>query len=877
MTDKIKLQKLQLMRSIQDTDFFVCYKKLITNNYQDLTENEKFLLLKFAVIFLNYGEKELEKFGYKIILSYSNLFNNYVPLYDIAINKNYIPVAKLIESKYSGSEDFEQSFHKLLMFAYKENFKHTCNNEEMYHSLGQKRQYLFSKNDKNFIIVAPTSYGKSELIIHKVEDNLDKNVCIIVPTKSLLAQTRKNLIKNPTILKSQSKIITHPDMLSDISKSFIAVLTQERLLRLLQKHADLNFDIVLIDEAHNLIENDSREILTIQDLKILKKRNNSIKFYYFTPFLVEPQNLKIFPDEDLLVDKIHEFIKVEKYFVFDLVSGNKVLKIYDQFINDFFDLKSLTAINNSFDFIEIYAANKNIIYVNRPKHVEEFSASIQNTIEVSEEIKKVQKALKEFLHQDYNLIKTIENGVVYHHGKMPENVRLYVEDAFSKIEEIKYIVTTSTLLQGVNIPAEKIFLIDTKKGLGNLNAAQFKNLSGRICRFSEVFDKESGSLTLLEPEVYIIKSEFSDSRANIEKFLQERVRDNKIIIDEIDNPIIKQNLTQLNEGEKKIVKEAEEYQENIEEGSSILNNLRIVESKIAKECFKNNIHDFDIFENEEILNKNLEENTLEKITTSKELINTISNVFINNIKFKYEECGKLKKKNGKPYKENGYWAERTDGTYCGRQKGHYVDKNCEYCRTDKLEFIRLKEEKAQNFYEMFLNWRSRTVSYSEMISVITRYWNKLPLYAKRLVYVGTTWGEIKKQWDGSSGGWKKLYVDLTNKTDKEIINLSIVKIKEEQDFVDYRIIPYVEILNNLKLIEQSFYEKIKYGTDDEEMIKMLKEGFSIELAKTIKNGDYSDYINMFDTLKVEGGIIQKMKENNENEILIFEIGYYITS
>jgi hypothetical protein len=48
-------------------------------------------LLKFAVIFLNYGEKELEKFGYRIILSYSNLFNDYVPLYDISINKTDFP------------------------------------------------------------------------------------------------------------------------------------------------------------------------------------------------------------------------------------------------------------------------------------------------------------------------------------------------------------------------------------------------------------------------------------------------------------------------------------------------------------------------------------------------------------------------------------------------------------------------------------------------------------------------------------------------------------------------------------------------------------------------------------------------------------------
>jgi replicative superfamily II helicase len=46
----------------------------------------------------------------------------------------------------------------------------------------------------------------------------------------------------------------------------------------------------------------------------------------------------------------------------------------------------------------------------------------------------VQESLKGFLHKDYNLIKTIKNGVVYHHGGMPENVRLYVESSFSKIK-----------------------------------------------------------------------------------------------------------------------------------------------------------------------------------------------------------------------------------------------------------------------------------------------------------------------------------------------------------------------------------------------------------------------------------------------------------
>lgn len=679
--DKIKLKNVQLLRDINETNFFKAYKKLIKRDNL-LTNDEKFLLLKSAIVFLNYGEIELEKFGYRIILMYSNVFNDYQPLYDISINKDYIPVSKFIEEKYLNSESFNETFHGLLMSSYKEDFKHPDVNKKIYFSSGQKRLFEFSKNENDFIVVAPTSYGKSELIVQKVEDNLDKNICIIVPTKSLLSQTRKRIIQNNIIRESRNKIVTHPDMLSNIENNFVAILTQERLLRLLQKHPSLKFDMVLIDEAHNLIENDNREILTIQNLKILKKRNSKIKYYYFTPFLVEPQKLKIFKNSELLTDKIYEFIKIEKYFVCDLTSNEKIFKVYDQFLNKFFDIEYLQTIQNTFGFINKFAANKNIIYINRPKYIELFSKSINNPIEITENIKKVQRALKEFLHGDYNLIKTLNNGVVYHHGGMPENVRLYVENAFSKIEEIKYVVTTSTLLQGVNIPAEKIFLLDTKKGTGNLNSAQFKNLVGRVCRFSEVFDNEKGSLKLLEPEIYVIKSNYADSRANIENFLKERVKDNKIIIDEIDNPLIKKNLeNELTTEEENQIREAEEFQENIEEGTSELDNLRVVTSDIAKACFKNNIHDFDIFENERQLEENYNNSkNINPIVTPDRLIFLIAQIFLFKIKLKDE----------------------------------HVDN-----------FKRLENDKAKAFYSMFLEWRTSGTSYSEMINKFIWYWENV--------------------------------------------------------------------------------------------------------------------------------------------------------
>ncbi len=176
------------------------------------------------------------------------------------------------------------------------------------------------------------------------------------------------------------------------------------------------------------------------------------------------------------------------------------------------------------------------------------------------------------------------------------------------------------------------------------------------------------------------------------------------------------------------------------------------------------------------------------------------------------------------------------------------------------------------FYSMLLEWRALGKSYSEMINSFIWYWDNKK--TDSYIYVGTKWGEMTSPYNE---GHRELYIDLSTKSPSQKINIAIIRIKEEQDFVDYQLIPYVEILNDLELIEPSFYDRIKYGTDDEAMIKMLKEGFSIELAKTIKNGNYSDFIEFGDNyLIIKKGIKEKMIENNENEILIFEIQYYMS-
>lgn len=151
----------QYRKQFAQTYFANSYKKLQLNI--ELDETEIHHLLKNAIIFTNFGDINIQKLGYKIIVTYSNKYNDYKPLYDFAINKGYIPISKLVELKYS-ENNLNDHFFNLFFSVFQENFRE----KNYYISNGQKKLIEFStQNNSNFVLVAPTSYGKSEIIVTK--------------------------------------------------------------------------------------------------------------------------------------------------------------------------------------------------------------------------------------------------------------------------------------------------------------------------------------------------------------------------------------------------------------------------------------------------------------------------------------------------------------------------------------------------------------------------------------------------------------------------------------------------------------------------------------------------------------------------------------
>lgn len=814
----------EFRRNLSSSFFEQSYLKLQLN--QELEDSEIQNLLKNAIVFSNYGDLDLQKLGYKIIVSYSNKYSDYKPLYDFAINKGYIPISKLIEEQLSNESDFEDHFFNLLFSSFQDNFKE----RDYYISNGQKKLIEFSsQNDSNFVLVAPTSYGKSEIIVNKVFNNLDKKVCVIVPSKALLAQTKKRLL-NHSLENNLQRIITHPEMYKGTESHFVAVLTQERLLRLLQKNSSLKMDLVLIDEAHNLFgdkKSDGRSTLLAQTIIILKSRNENVFFNFFSPFISNPENLRVKQSNyEVSSQKTDEFIKSEKYFVCDVYNTDGELKLYEQFSNSLINTSILYT--DHIHLLNSEKANKNIIYLNRPKHIEEFSVIYANTLRNIEfDFNEVISSISDFLHPEYNLIKCIKKGIVYHHGGMPEIIRLYVENIFSKFNELQFVITSSTLLEGVNIPAEKIFLLSTKKGKGNLSVSQFKNLIGRINRFSEIFNPQNGSLELLEPHIYIVKSKYEHQRANIETFIKSRAKTEINIEDEVNNLLLKDE-GNLNIADKAELKKSLEFLENIEPNSTDLIDVEYAESEIAKLCYKNNVYDFNIKQFEAQLNANLityQSTLFPIIRDSNQLIEAINSIFFNNIDI--------------------------------------LENNIE----------RLKNSAARRFYAMILNWRSSSASYKEMIGSFVGYWGTLT-GESLLIYVGAKWGQDKR----SITDHLPLFIDLSEKDTSERVNIAIIRIKEEQDFVEFNLIKYIDILADLELIDIDFYDKIKYGSSDKKIITLLKNGFSIELAKCITKPEYSSLITInpdLDEIIIQNQLINEMELNGENKILIFEIKFHI--
>ena len=803
------------LAKIRNTDFASLYDRFIIG--EKLSKRQYEILLAIAICFTNADDTNVQGLGYRIVVEYCNQRRDYIPLYEIAVNKGLYPVSKFIEKHYI--DDSKRNFFTEWNDAFVEQYVsgEICRSEQQ----NSLVHFFESKKEDTVSVIAPTSYGKSELILSAVKEYAGRKICVLTSTKALLVQTKKRIQQ---ISKGIfSKVVVHPEMYNPNDTSCLAVLTQERLLRIFKKDPSLSFDCIIVDEAHEILEENSRSRTLANVIIIAQKINPDVAFKFLTPFLTDSKNLKArYTTYDIEGFKVTEYIKTEKYYLYDL-RNHTGLKLYDQFLNRYLPLSENRNLGFEEDVVKAYSAGKNIIYLNKPTDIEKFALALSDVLPEmdSEMIQTACDNISNYLQPQYNLLACLRKGIIYHHGSVPDAIRIYIEDLYKKDDSVKYVITSSTLLSGVNLPAERMFILDNKRGRSNLSHDSFKNLVGRVCRFSEIFNDETGNLQRLEPQIYLVFGKYFAQNANCESFLRNVAKVEQNYKDAVDNVLLSEaKITTMNEEE---LRHASEFIENYENGVVEDYQERYTSTVSGKACIMNGITELDIFAHEAAIQQQVNGYQSEnlKISDSNTLLETIYELFI-----------------------------------------QYLPDN----GAESLK--RLENQEARNFYSMMFEWRVENKSYAEMINLFVGYWQQLYKKDKNvIVYVGK-WGDVKR-----SGSNVARYTKIFGKDRTQLINLAIVRIKEEQDFIDNTLIKYVEVLYDLELIEDNFYARIKYGTDDERAICLIKNGLSLSSAVLLIK-KYNSYLQInvsSSTVVFDDALISEMKKENENQILIYEV------
>ena len=176
-----------------------------------------------------------------------------------------------------------------------------------------------------------------------------------------------------------------------------------------------------------------------------------------------------------------------------------------------------------------------MVYVNGKADAEKAATKIANEIEDDAErtadLSELIHFVKTHIHRDYALVGTLEKGVGFHYGHMPSLLRKELEDHF-KARRLSFLVCTSTLLYGLNLPAKNLFMLKPTTGRGTpISGSGFWNLAGRAGRLGKELEgnvylidyAEWGSAPVRESKAVTVtsalKTAISDDAQQLSDFL----------------------------------------------------------------------------------------------------------------------------------------------------------------------------------------------------------------------------------------------------------------------------------------------------------------------------------------------------------------------
>ena len=362
-----------------------------------------------------------------------------------------------------------------------------------------------------------------------------------MPTKALINEVRSKIINDleDNLKRRNYRVVTAAsDIALEENHNFIFVLTPERLLYLLISNLSLEVDYLFIDEAHKLSGKNSRGPFYYKVVDMLLQKEKKPHFIFASPNIPNPQvYLRLMneaiesSDESKLATTYSPVVQIK--FLMDLINNN--ISVYNERTNHCIQIASIKKSDVNLNDMLLLFEGKNlrlppekrsqtIVYYNgRAKAIaaaRSFAESRGILDKNDPELDSLSKDIMQEVHGDYYLASMIKKGVAYHIGYLPASIRTRIEDLFQK-GNITIMFCTSTLLEGVNLPADNLFITDNKIFRRKMNPVDFRNLIGRVGRISYN----------LYGNVFFVSDEKSVSSESYIEMLQEPIPEQELSIE----------------------------------------------------------------------------------------------------------------------------------------------------------------------------------------------------------------------------------------------------------------------------------------------------------------------------------------------------------
>lgn len=332
-------------------------------------------------------------------------------------------------------------------------------------TLHREQSSLLKKliDGESVAISAPTSFGKSFVIDAFISINKPSNVAIIVPTIALTDETRRRLYNK---FAHEYKIITTSEV--PLAEKNIFIFPQERAINYINTIESL--DMLVIDEFYKASPDFEKERSPAL-LKAIMRLGEKAKQKYFLAPNISTLNDNPFTKGIAFHKLDFNTVFLEKKELYHEIAGDELLK--------------------GEKLLEIIRAKptKTLIYAGTYTEIDKVrNLLLENSDDVNSSLLNgFSDWLQTHYEANWSFAHLIKRGTGIHNGRMHRSLSQIQVRLFDDDNGISNLISTSSIIEGVNTSAENVVIWRNRNGGSRLNDFTYRNIIGRGGRMFQHF------------------------------------------------------------------------------------------------------------------------------------------------------------------------------------------------------------------------------------------------------------------------------------------------------------------------------------------------------------------------------------------------------